>query len=60
MTCLEPCLYVLHMNSAGKQRVGGENEVHLLCMFALTRVRSTLHALNIRCDSSSLLNKFKN
>lgn len=58
MTCLEPCLYVLHMNSAGKQCVGGENEVHLLRMFALTRVRSTLHALNITYHSSSLLNKW--
>ena len=57
MSCLEPCLHVLHMNSAGKQCVGGENEVHLLCMFALTRVRSTLHAFNITYHSSSLLNK---
>ena len=60
MTCLESCLHVLHMHFAGKLCVGGENEMHLLCMFALTCVRSTLHALNIRCDSSSLLNKFKN
>ena len=57
MTCLEPCLHVLHMNSAGKQCVGGENEVHLLGMFALTHVRSTLHALNITYESSSVLNK---
>lgn len=57
MTRLEPCLHVLHMNSAGKQCVGGENEVHLLCMFALTCVRSTLYVLNITYDSSSLLKK---
>ena len=57
MTCLEPCLHVLHMHFSGKLCVGGENEMHLLCMFALTCVRSTLQDVTVLHSSISLKTK---